>query len=220
LRPLLLNRFSVDIITSDRVVSSFLPDRRRDFPRQSGHSSSGLPYNPGRAAAIPNTPCPCHAQPVSASRSGVKLTLSDFKTEVQKLRDAWEYSELLDNYQYQMCRACRNLRRDDEEWRKYNKIRIGAFHILTSLQATLIAFKSDPYGQKPKVYKVVGDLQDYFLLVAREVIPNIEDVESKSYISKGDLPVVTPGSVSRALSIAGLQETEVDQLVEDLKSSE
>jgi hypothetical protein len=50
----------------------------------------------------------------------VKFSLGDFKTEIQKIRDASEFSELLDNYQYQMCKICQSLGKEDEEWKKYN----------------------------------------------------------------------------------------------------
>ncbi|HKI09949.1 MAG TPA: hypothetical protein VKA09_16280 [Nitrososphaeraceae archaeon] len=154
---------------------------------------------------------------LDAEAAGVNFSLADFKTEVQKIRDASEFTQLLDNYQYQMCRVCRSLGKDDPEWRKYNKIRVGSFHILTSLQATLIAFKSDPEGQKRRLHKVVGDLQDYLLLVAREVMPNIEGIESKSYVSKGDLSEIRPNTVSKALNIAGLNEHEVNTFLEAIK---
>ena len=156
---------------------------------------------------------------VDAEAAGINFSLANFKTEVQKIRDASEFSELLDNYQYQMCRFCRALRKDDPEWKKYNKIRVGIFHLLTSLQATLIAFKNDPEGQKRRLYDAVGGIQDYILLVTRGVMPNIEDVESKSNVSKGDIPEINPSTVSRAMEIGGLDETEVNQFIEDLKSS-
>lgn len=156
---------------------------------------------------------------VNAEAAGAKFSLADFKTEVQKIREASEFSELLDNYQYEMCRFCRELERNDPEWKKYNKIRIGIFHILTSLQATLIAFKNDPEGQKRRLNNAVASIQEYVLLVAREVIPNIEGIKIKGQISKGDVPEVNPKNVSKALEIAGLDETEVNQFVEELKSS-
>jgi hypothetical protein len=95
---------------------------------------------------------------VDAEADGTKSSLAQFKTEVQKIREASEFSELLDNYQYQMCRFCQVLERADPEWKKYNKIRVGIFHILTSLQATLIAFQNDPAGQKNRLHDVVGDI--------------------------------------------------------------
>lgn len=80
---------------------------------------------------------------LSTEAAGVKFSFGDFKTEVEKIREASEFSEMLDNYQYQMCMVCKSLEKNDPEWKKYNKIRIGTLHILTSFQATLIAFKND-----------------------------------------------------------------------------
>jgi hypothetical protein len=106
----------------------------------------------------------------------IKFSLADFKTEVQKIRDASEFSELLDNYQYQMCRLCKELRKEDDEWKKYIAIRASMFNLLTSFQVTLIAFKSDPEGQKPLLYNIVGQLQDFALLASRQILPNMKDL--------------------------------------------
>jgi len=151
---------------------------------------------------------------------GIKFSLADFKTEVQKIRDASEFSELLDNYQYQMCRLCKELGKEDDEWKKYVAIRASMFNLLTSFQGTLIAFKSDPEGQKPRLYNVVGQLQDFTLLAARQILPNMEDLESKSTVSKGDVQEISPGTVSKALELGSLDETEVNQFVEELESEQ
>jgi ribosome-binding ATPase YchF (GTP1/OBG family) len=148
----------------------------------------------------------------------VKFSLGDFKTEVQKIRDASEFSELLDSYQYQMCKICKALGEDDEEWKKYNKIRIGMINLLTSFQGTLIAFKTDPESQKTRLNDIVERLQDYVLLVNREILPNISELESKTTVSKGDVSEVNSRTVSKALQIGGLEETEVNQFIEELKS--
>jgi hypothetical protein len=47
----------------------------------------------------------------------------------------------------------------------------------------------------------------------------MEDLKSKGQMSKGDVPEVNPRSVSKALDIAALDETDVDQFVEELKSN-
>jgi hypothetical protein len=148
----------------------------------------------------------------------VKFSFGDFKTELQKIRDASEFSELLDSYQYQMCKICKALGEDYEEWKKYNKIRVGMVNLLTSFQGTLIAFKSDPEGQKARLNDIVGRMQDYVLLVNREIVPNISDLESKTSVYKGDVPELNSRTVSKALEISSLDETEVDQFIEELKS--
>lgn len=154
---------------------------------------------------------------LTTEAAGVKFSLGDFKTEVEKIREASEFSEMLDNYQYQMCMVCKSLKKDDPEWKKYNTIRIGTLHILTSFQATLIAFKNDPEGQRPRLDEVVGSLQDYLLLTAREVMPNVKYIESESYTTKGQVPKIMSSTVSKALNIAGLNEGQVDNLFEDNK---
>ena len=54
--------------------------------------------------------------------------------------------------------------------------------------------------------------------VSKEVIPNIEDLKSKGQISMGDVAEVNPRTISKALGIADLDETEVKRFVEELKS--
>lgn len=148
-----------------------------------------------------------------AEAPGIPFSLGDFKTEVRKIREASEFAEALDDYQYQMCKICKGLRKNDPEWRKYNKLRVGTIQLLTTLRINLLAFKADPEGHRDKLYDIVTRLQDYLLLVAREVIPNIEDVKSKYYISKGDIPDIKPTVVSKALDIAGLNEYEVERFI-------
>ena len=70
----------------------------------------------------------------------VEFSISDFRTEVEKIREASEFSELLDNYQYQMCRISKAYGRDDEEWKKYYKIRVGMVNLLTSFQGYFDCF--------------------------------------------------------------------------------
>ncbi len=148
---------------------------------------------------------------------GIRFSLADFKTEVQKIRDASEFSELLDNYQYQMCRLSKELGKEDDEWKKYVAIRASMFNLLASFQGTLIAFKSDPEGQKPRLHNVVGQLQDFALLAARQILPNMEDLDSKSTISKGDIQQINPSTVSKALDIGGLNDNEVNEFIKELK---
>jgi hypothetical protein len=150
--------------------------------------------------------------------AGAKISLVDFQTGIEKIREASEFLELLDNYQYQMCMVCKNLERGAPEWKKYNKIRIGTLHILTSFEATLIAFKSDPEGQEESLNDVIANLQEYLLLIAREVLPHIKYTgESKSTATtvKGSTQIL-PDTVSKALNIAGLNDEMVDHLVQDL----
>ncbi len=51
------------------------------------------------------------------------------------------------------------------------------------------------------------------------MIPNLDDITLKEQISKGVVSVVNPATVSKALSIAGLDESEVNNFVEKLKQT-
>jgi len=146
----------------------------------------------------------------------ITFSIGDFKTEVEKIREASEFSELLDSYQYQMCRLSKALGRDDVEWKKYYKIRVGMVNLLTSFQGTLIAFKSDPESQKARLNDIVGRLQDYVLLVNREIFPNISDLQSKSSVSKGDAPNLNEAAVSKALRIGDVDESIANEFIDEL----
>ncbi len=155
----------------------------------------------------------------STDIAGANFSLGNFETERQKIRDASAYAETLDDYQYQMCKICKDLGKDDVEWRKYNGLRVGTLQLLTTFRFILTAFERNPDTEKARLYEVIGRIQDYLLLLSREVMPNIEDLKSKDHISKGELPEVNPKTLSKALDIAELDESEVSQFIEDLKSS-
>lgn len=155
---------------------------------------------------------------VNAHIGVANFSIGSFETEQQKIRDASEYAAALDDYQFQMCNICNTLGKDDIEWRKYNGLRVGTIQLLTTFRFILTAFGRNPDTEKERLYDIIGRLQDYLLLLSREVIPNIEDMKSKGQISKGEVPEVNPRSVSKALDIAGLDETEVNQFVEELRS--
>jgi hypothetical protein len=70
--------------------------------------------------------------------------LSNFETERLKIRDASEYAETLDQYQYEMCKICNGLGKDDIKWRKYNGLRVGTLQLLTTFGIILTAFERNP----------------------------------------------------------------------------
>jgi hypothetical protein len=100
---------------------------------------------------------------------GVNFSLDDFKVETQKIRDASEFCEALDDYQYQMCKICKGLGKDDEEWRKYNKLRVTTLQLMTTLRVILIAFKNDPESERANLYGIVQRLQSLTSLLTNNV---------------------------------------------------
>jgi hypothetical protein len=40
-------------------------------------------------------------------------------------------------------------------------------------------------GQRARLYDIVGRLQDFALLASTEIMPNIEDLESRGLVSMG-----------------------------------
>jgi hypothetical protein len=53
------------------------------------------------------------------------VSIGSIKTDVNTIRKASETAAILDQYQYQMCKICKGLGKQDEEWRKYNKLRVA-----------------------------------------------------------------------------------------------
>jgi hypothetical protein len=75
---------------------------------------------------------------------------------------------------------------------------------------------NDMFASRRQYDTIFAKLQDYVLLASREILPNINDLESKSTISKGDVPEVNSKTVSKALDIGALDEADVNQFVEEL----
>jgi hypothetical protein len=65
------------------------------------------------------------------------------------------------------------------EWRKYNGLRVGTPYLLTTFRFILRAFERNPDTEKARLYGIIGSLQGYLLLLGREVMPNMENLESK-----------------------------------------
>jgi hypothetical protein len=100
---------------------------------------------------------------------GLNFSLDDFKVEPQKFHDFSEFSEALDEYQYQMCKICKGLGKDDKEWRKYNKLRIATLQLLTSMRVTLIAYKNDPESERANLDSIVQRLHSFTSLLTNDV---------------------------------------------------
>jgi len=146
------------------------------------------------------------------------FSLADFPTEINKIREFAELSQLLDDYQFHICQICQSLWKEDLDWKNYTKIRVGIIALLTQLQITLINFRNDPEGYRTTLDRFTHILQDYLMLISKEVIPNIDDFHSKSYVSKGDVIGVSANTLSKAIQLSGLENDELNKFVEELKS--
>jgi hypothetical protein len=71
------------------------------------------------------------------------FSLTDFKTDQKLVQDVSVLAVALDDYQYLLCSQITKLERDDRRWKEYAKVRLTIINLLTSLHATLIAFKED-----------------------------------------------------------------------------
>lgn len=73
--------------------------------------------------------------------------------------------KLLDVYQYMICLATQDLEIPRRE--RYIKLRIGAIGLITSLHGILVAFASDPDGQKERLDEAVRVMQNFMGRVAQ-----------------------------------------------------
>jgi protein associated with RNAse G/E len=60
---------------------------------------------------------------LSSKIPSASFDIGEFRTEVQKVREASEIAQALDDYQVLMCKICQGLGKDDVEWRKYFDLR-------------------------------------------------------------------------------------------------
>jgi hypothetical protein len=150
----------------------------------------------------------------------VPFSIDSIQTEIQKIRDASETAAILDQYQYQMCKICQGLGKEDEEWKKYNKLRIAAIHLITTFRLSLESFKTDPEHNRDRIDDILRRLETIHE-IDKQVLPNLDYIISKTdkgeFVSKGDTLPVNPQKVSQAIHEAEMYEDEVDRLIDELK---
>ncbi len=95
---------------------------------------------------------------VDAGMPSARFSFGNFESEERKIRDASEYAAALDDYQYQMCKICKSLGKHDKEWRKYNGLRVGTLHLLTTFRFILSAIERNPNSdtEKARLYDITN----------------------------------------------------------------
>lgn len=165
---------------------------------------------------------------LGAEYQGAKFSVGDFATEVRKIRQSSEYATMIDDYQYNVCRLTWDLPKNARK--KYVELQIAAIGLLSSLRATLAAFKEDPKGMKKELYKIVSVMQDFMAAPAKKWVRSMRAEPARARPArvramarakaKGELEpqVQVPRSpartVSQALKISGLRSQDASKLAE------
>lgn len=109
---------------------------------------------------------------LSAEYSGVKFSLADFKTSIKKVREASEVAMAMDDYQYDICKIASQYGKGDPERKQYNRWRIGALGLFTSLRMTLAALQAAPSDElEMKLESVIQEMHDFVKAIARALAP-------------------------------------------------
>ena len=109
---------------------------------------------------------------LSAEYGGAKFSLADFKTSIEKVREASEIAMAMDDYQYDICKIANQYEKGDPERKQYNRWRIGALGLFTSLRMTLAALQAAPSDElKKKLDSVIQEMHDFVKAIARALAP-------------------------------------------------
>jgi hypothetical protein len=145
----------------------------------------------------------------------LKFKLGEIQIDDKKLREASEGAAILDDFQFNMCKICNNVGRDDPDWRNYNRLRVSALLIITEFRLAFEAVKANPAGKE----KMLDDIMAKFRRldpILDNVLPKriIQSLRPKRAIPIKQLPPVDKKSVTMALRIAKLQKGEVDKVLD------
>jgi len=144
----------------------------------------------------------------------LKFKLGEIQIDDKKLREASEGAAILDDFQFNMCKICNSVGKDDPDWRNYNKLRATALFLITKFRIAFEAVKTDPTGKK----KILDDILAEFRRldpIIDQIIPKhiVRYLGTRRAISKKQLPHVDKKNVTMALRISKLQENEVDKVL-------
>lgn len=168
---------------------------------------------------------------LSVDVAGAKFSLASFKTSIQKVREASETADSIDDYQYDLCTISSEYDKGDPERVQCNKWRIGALSLFTSLRMTLASLQADESDEmKKQLESVVQDMHDYMKAIAKAVTTTTAPVNApliRGSIEGGRMSPAPTGKreiktlgksfstrdvPSRALRIAGLKPGDLESI--------
>ena len=107
---------------------------------------------------------------LQANLPNFPIQVGEFESKYEKLREASDVAIALDDYQFQMCKICKGLGKDDPEWRKYNELRVSTLQMITNFRLTLVSLSEGPEDKKQELGKIVDKMKE-ILTVDNQAIP-------------------------------------------------
>lgn len=131
----------------------------------------------------------------------------------EKVRDASEMAEALDDYQVLMCEIEKNLN-DEAERKKYRMLRVATVGLLTSARATLAAFKADTKGQEQNLDDIIDRLRNFSVLIGRSALSDfgVDKAQIEAYLKKGSVPTLEADVIPEALELAQISTDEAEEI--------
>ena len=94
---------------------------------------------------------------------GGSFSFPEFSTSVDVLHSVGETALALDDYLYILCESYRDLPVTDPDYKNYLAKRVRMLDLMTGLRVTLVAFESDPVGQKENLNHAIGAIQELLI---------------------------------------------------------
>jgi hypothetical protein len=147
----------------------------------------------------------------------IPIEIGEIQSKYEKIRDATTIAEALDDYQFQMCKICKALGKDDPQWRNYNELRVYTIQMITSFRLNLIAIKEGAQSKTEEVDKIVEKMREV-LKADEQAIPTatIEQVRPKERVSRAEVQDVNTQGLSEAKKNAELDPQELERFLEVL----
>jgi hypothetical protein len=155
---------------------------------------------------------------LQANIPSVPIEVGQFETKYEKIRDAAEVAQTLDDYQFQMCKILRGMGKDDPEWRKYNELRVSTLQTITSFRLNLIAMKEGVRDRKEELDKTVQKMNEA-LKVEQQAIPSerFSKISSKEEIPKTEVPPLGAEALSDVKKIVEVDENDLGRFLDALQ---
>jgi hypothetical protein len=149
------------------------------------------------------------------------LQVGEIISKYEKIRDASEIAMALDDYQFQMCKICKGLGKNDAEWRKYNELRVSSFQMITNFRLTLIALSEGAQVKKQEADTLVDKMMQV-LEIDKEAIPqtSLERVRLKDDVPRDEILTLDTQAISRAKIAADVNEKDLEQFLEVIEKQQ
>lgn len=135
--------------------------------------------------------------------------------EKEEIHSAFDFIENLYDYDYRICRICKNLDPADEQWTKYSKVRLCILQNLFEFRHVVSDFERDQ-SKRHQLLNAIMVIRGFYRRMDIEA-KLFEKLNAYEAESKGNPPKITEQIVSSAIIEAKLDKHQVDEFMEELK---